>query len=339
MNKKKNFILPVALAGFCVEQVSASLDCQDGNTINQVCNPFDTAIVEPQVKVAKAKDKSIRDNDNKSKSLYNRNKNWQQGSNKTSKLQTLIQNKKSNPSATIKPSNRSKQIIKKVKDIKLSDTNDTSKVSKNRVATIKNYKKLLNKIKNIKNSNKLTPQKVLKLKRIEESLKNKPYYIAEKGDTLRTIAKKTKTPLAKLVKLNKFFKSNHIKVGQKIYYESSINKSSTKTTTAKKRIGNRVLKVTATAYTSHVGQTDKTPFLAAWNNRIKPGMKIIAVSQDLIKKYKLTNGVKVKIKGVKGVFTVRDKMNKRFKKRIDIYMGLNKKKALKWGKKEITLVW
>ncbi len=77
--------------------------------------------------------------------------------------------------------------------------------------------------------------------------------------------------------------------------------------------------------------------MAAWNNKIKPGMKIIAVSRDLIKKYGLTNGKKVKIQGLPGLYTVRDKMNKRFRSRIDIYMGLNKKKALQWGKRKIVL--
>ncbi len=67
-------------------------------------------------------------------------------------------------------------------------------------------------------------------------------------------------------------------------------------------------------------------------------MKIIAVSRDLIYKYGLTNGVKVRIKGLPGIYTVRDKMNKRYKERIDIYMGMNKKKALKWGKRQITLL-
>jgi len=99
----------------------------------------------------------------------------------------------------------------------------------------------------------------------------------------------------------------------------------------------RKLTLLATAYTSHRSQTDSTPFLAAWNNRIRPGMKIIAVSHDLVKKYGLKNGVKVKIKGLKGHYIVKDKMNRRFKKRIDIYMGLNKKRALKWGKRRVEL--
>ncbi len=103
--------------------------------------------------------------------------------------------------------------------------------------------------------------------------------------------------------------------------------------------GKHKLRVQATAYSSHVGQTDSTPFLAAWNNRLRPGMKAIAVSRDLIKKYGLGNGKKVRIQGLPGYYTVRDKMNKRYTKRIDIYMGTNRRKALRWGRKRVMIYW
>lgn len=99
-----------------------------------------------------------------------------------------------------------------------------------------------------------------------------------------------------------------------------------------------VLKVTATAYTSTVCQTDNTPYLAAWNNRLKPSVKSIAVSRDLLD-LGLTNGTKVRIDGYKHNYTVLDKMNKRWKKKIDIYMGCDRKRALKWGKRTVTIRW
>jgi len=99
-----------------------------------------------------------------------------------------------------------------------------------------------------------------------------------------------------------------------------------------------VLKVTATAYTSTVCQTDRTPYLAAWNNRLKPNVKSIAVSRDLLD-LGLTNGTKVRIDGYKHNYTVLDKMNKRWKKKIDIYMGCDRRRALKWGKRTVTIRW
>ena len=202
------------------------------------------------------------------------------------------------------------------------------------------------KINNLKDSDAIkVGQKLLipknNLKITDKKIK-KSIYIVEKGDTLAKISKLTGISVAKLIKYNNL-SGHQIKVGQKIYLRANNLKKSK--TIAKKRVKKGVLKptrqlrVTATAYTSHSNQTDKTPFLAAWNNRIRPGMKIIAVSRDLIEKYGLTNGVKVKIKGLPGYYTVRDKMNKRFKRKIDIYMGLNKRKALKWGKRKIVLMW
>ncbi len=98
------------------------------------------------------------------------------------------------------------------------------------------------------------------------------------------------------------------------------------------------LVVTATAYTSRSGETDKTPFLAAWNNRLHPKVKSIAVSRDLLK-MGLTNGTYVRIEGLPGRYKVLDKMNKRWKKKIDIYMGTNLKKARRWGKRKVTIYW
>ena len=99
------------------------------------------------------------------------------------------------------------------------------------------------------------------------------------------------------------------------------------------------LKVTATAYTSHAAQTDSTPNIAAWGDRLKPGMKVIAVSRDLLNVYGLKHKQKVRIKGLKGEYLVLDKMNKRWRKKIDIYMGMNKKKAFRWGRRKVEIYW
>jgi 3D (Asp-Asp-Asp) domain-containing protein len=96
--------------------------------------------------------------------------------------------------------------------------------------------------------------------------------------------------------------------------------------------------VDATAYNSVAGQTDDDPWVAAWNNRLKPGQKVIAVSRDL-EKHGLTNGAKVKIEGLPGTYTVRDRMNKRFTNRIDVWMEKDIKKARSWGKKNLKIVW
>ncbi len=102
--------------------------------------------------------------------------------------------------------------------------------------------------------------------------------------------------------------------------------------------GKNVLQVTATAYNSVPGQTQGNPTVTAWGDKLVPGMKAIAVSRDLISKG-LDHGTKVKIDGMPGTYRVMDKLHKRWKLRIDIYMGKDVKAAKAWGKREVTIRW
>ena len=67
-------------------------------------------------------------------------------------------------------------------------------------------------------------------------------------------------------------------------------------------------------------------------------MKVIAVSRDLIP-LGLKHRVPVEIEGYEGEYLVLDKMAARWKKRIDIYMGLDIKAALAWGKRPVVIRW
>ena len=97
--------------------------------------------------------------------------------------------------------------------------------------------------------------------------------------------------------------------------------------------------VTATAYNSLPGQTHPGHSeIAAWGDKLEPGMKGIAVSRDLIK-MGLDYKTKVKIEGLPGKYTVMDKMNKRWTKRIDIYMGKDEQLAREWGRQKVDITW
>ena len=98
------------------------------------------------------------------------------------------------------------------------------------------------------------------------------------------------------------------------------------------------LDVTASAYNSVASQTQGDPTLAAWGDELEPGMKVIAVSPDLVQ-LGLTHKTKVKIEGLSGRYTVLDKTNSRFTKRIDIYMGTDIEAAKQWGVKKVTIRW
>ena len=187
-------------------------------------------------------------------------------------------------------------------------------------------------------------------------------YTVDTGDTLLSVAAKFHLNPKDLVEFNHIKSSTNIQKGKTLklplpYVLKELEKKKKEKVKQKKleqmrlaklkekkrhvkmlRVsGKRKLRVTATAYTSHRRQTDSTPFIAAWNNHIKPGMKILAVSRDLITRYGLRNGTKVRIGGLPGHYVVRDKMNKRYRRRIDIYMGLNKRRAYRWGRRSVII--
>ena len=90
--------------------------------------------------------------------------------------------------------------------------------------------------------------------------------------------------------------------------------------------------VTVTTYSPTVEQTDSTPLITASGFKINPAnpkkQRIVAVSRDLKKKYKF--GKKIRITGIgklSGTYTVRDVMNKRYRKRVDILIGEDDKQT------------
>lgn len=96
------------------------------------------------------------------------------------------------------------------------------------------------------------------------------------------------------------------------------------------------MEVVASAYNSTKSQTDGNPFITAWGDTLKPETKSIAVSGDLIK-LGLTHHTKVKIQGLQGIYIVNDKMHSKWRKKIDIYFGLDVPAARKWGRRKVTI--
>lgn len=91
------------------------------------------------------------------------------------------------------------------------------------------------------------------------------------------------------------------------------------------------LKVKATAYNSETAQTDSSPFICAWGDRVRDG--IIAISNDL-EILGLTRGDEVFINGKK--YVIMDRMHPRKKKQIDIWMP-RKKDAISFGVKHLYI--
>ncbi|QLE00740.1 3D domain-containing protein [Galbibacter sp. BG1] len=96
------------------------------------------------------------------------------------------------------------------------------------------------------------------------------------------------------------------------------------------------LYVKVSAYNSVESQTVGHPALSAWGDTLQPGMKAIAISRDLMK-LGITHNTPIKIEGFDGFYLVKDKMNARYRKKIDIYMGLELQKAREFGNKHLKI--
>ncbi len=115
---------------------------------------------------------------------------------------------------------------------------------------------------------------------------------------------------------------------------SSCNFSSQKT---KPKVVWDTLELTVSAYNSVHWQTSKeNSNLTAWGDTLKPGLKAIAVSRDLISRG-FKHNTPVKIEGFDSIYLVKDKMHYRWSNKIDIYMGNNVQKARNFGRKKLKV--
>lgn len=91
----------------------------------------------------------------------------------------------------------------------------------------------------------------------------------------------------------------------------------------------RIITIVVTAYNSEPGQTDSTPFITAFNTRVRDG--IIATNF-------LPKGTIVRFPDVFGEkeFVVEDRMNKRYYYRADIWMA-SKQEAVNFGAKALKM--
>jgi 3D (Asp-Asp-Asp) domain-containing protein len=96
--------------------------------------------------------------------------------------------------------------------------------------------------------------------------------------------------------------------------------------------------VTATAFNSVSDQTDGHPTLTASGDSLHPGLRAIAVSPDLEREGLVLGGA-VEIEGLEGEWRVLDRMAPRWRRRIDVYMGLDEEAARRFGKRTVTIRW
>jgi 3D (Asp-Asp-Asp) domain-containing protein len=100
----------------------------------------------------------------------------------------------------------------------------------------------------------------------------------------------------------------------------------------------RELTVTASAYNSVADQTDGKPHETASGETLRPGVRAIAVSDDLFEAG-LDFGTRVEIEGLPGEWVVMDRMHSRWSKKIDVYMGTDEQAALQFGERRVKIRW
>jgi len=97
--------------------------------------------------------------------------------------------------------------------------------------------------------------------------------------------------------------------------------------------------VVATAYNSLPDQTKPSdPTLTASGMRLRPGLRVVAVSDDLFAQG-LRFGTRVWIEGVTGEWRVADRMAPRWSRRIDLYLGDDLDAALRFGARRVRIRW
>ena len=100
----------------------------------------------------------------------------------------------------------------------------------------------------------------------------------------------------------------------------------------------RELEVTATAYNSHPSQTEGDPTETASGERLQPGVRALAVSDDLFEGG-LGFGARVEIEGLPGEWVVMDRMHSRWRRKIDVYLGNDLEAAKRFGNKRVRIRW
>lgn len=128
--------------------------------------------------------------------------------------------------------------------------------------------------------------------------------------------------------------SNHkeeIKITENIKQDENIIIIDNKFDLSKAEYTERIFKdVDITSYNNNSAQTDDSPNVTATNRGVREG--IVAVSYDFINKGQIHYGDLLYIDCFSKWYLVEDTMNKRFSKRVDIFL-FDKEESLKINKK------
>jgi len=100
----------------------------------------------------------------------------------------------------------------------------------------------------------------------------------------------------------------------------------------------KCMEVKASAYNSLSSQTrvGTDGKITAWGDTLNPDIPSVAISRDLIDSG-MVHGTMIYIEGFNEPFKVNDKMNRRFKKKIDLHLGTDVQAARDFGNQKLNI--
>ncbi len=99
----------------------------------------------------------------------------------------------------------------------------------------------------------------------------------------------------------------------------------------------KCMNVRASAYNSVASQTRiGDGKITAWGDTLRSGVPSVAISRDLLDSG-MVHGTMLYIEGFSEPFKVNDKMNRRYKNKIDLHLGTDVKAARNFGNQKLNI--
>jgi hypothetical protein len=92
------------------------------------------------------------------------------------------------------------------------------------------------------------------------------------------------------------------------------------------------------AFAIELREPGAEPRRGSWGDELKPGMKALAVSPDLVQRG-LGRGTRVRIEGLPSSYRVRHQLGAETLERVEIFMGTDSEAARRWHERRARIWW
>jgi hypothetical protein len=99
-----------------------------------------------------------------------------------------------------------------------------------------------------------------------------------------------------------------------------------------------VASVVVGAFAVELRRPEAGPWRGSWGDELRPGMKAVAVSPDLVQRG-LERGTRVRIEGMPSAYRVRHQLSAATHERVEIFMGTDAAAAQRWHERRARIWW